>query len=158
MTKIVADRLGAGRDAEVSQVVTTTMLIALGFGVVGAVAVAAIAPWLGSDVLNIPAGLIEETDSQPFYLLSLSIPLVIFSVCCRGVLEAYQRFGRINAVRIPLGIFTYVGPLLILPLHTQSSRHRFGAAGRSRRRLRRVLALQLKTLRSRPRVARYATC
>jgi O-antigen/teichoic acid export membrane protein len=114
MTKIVADRLGAGRGDEVSQVVTTTVFIALGFGAVGALVVAAIAPWLGSVVLNIPASLIEET-IRAFFLLSLSIPLVIFSVCCRGVLEAYQQFGRINAVRIPLGAFTYVGPLLVLP-------------------------------------------
>ena len=114
MTKIVADRLGSGRDAEVPQVIATTLLITFGLSLVGAAVVASIASWLTTDVLRIPIPLTNET-IHSFYLLSVSIPLVIWSVCCRGVLEAYQRFDLVNAVRIPLGSFTFLAPLLVLP-------------------------------------------
>src|SRR5207302_8001981 len=33
----------------------------------------------------------------------------------RGLLEAYQRFGLINALRIPMGVFSFASPLLVLP-------------------------------------------
>jgi O-antigen/teichoic acid export membrane protein len=33
----------------------------------------------------------------------------------RGVLEAQQRFGVVNAIRIPTNAFTFVGPLAVLP-------------------------------------------
>jgi O-antigen/teichoic acid export membrane protein len=33
----------------------------------------------------------------------------------RGILEAAQRFDLINLVRIPLGAFTFLGPLAVLP-------------------------------------------
>ncbi len=114
MTKIVADRLGGDRSSDVSRIVATTLLITLGFSVVGAIVVANIAPWLATDVLKIPTSLTFET-IRCFYLLSVSIPVVVCSVCCRGVLEAYQRFDLVNAVRIPLGSFTFLAPLLVLP-------------------------------------------
>jgi O-antigen/teichoic acid export membrane protein len=48
-------------------------------------------------------------------LLGLAIPLVISTAGLRGVLEAHQRFGLINALRVPMGVFTFAGPLLALP-------------------------------------------
>jgi O-antigen/teichoic acid export membrane protein len=65
-------------------------------------------------VLKIPINLQSETLNS-FYLLAFSIPVVIATSGLRGILEAYQRFGFINAVRIPMGIFTFMGPLLVLP-------------------------------------------
>jgi O-antigen/teichoic acid export membrane protein len=52
---------------------------------------------------------------QAFRLLALSIPFVITTAGLRGLLEAHQRFGLINTLRIPLGVFTFAGPLLVLP-------------------------------------------
>ena len=33
----------------------------------------------------------------------------------RRILEARQRFGLINLIRVPMGSFTFIGPLLVLP-------------------------------------------
>jgi O-antigen/teichoic acid export membrane protein len=41
--------------------------------------------------------------------------VVISTAGLRGLLEAHQRFGLINALRIPMGVFTFAGPLLVLP-------------------------------------------
>jgi len=79
----------------------------------GVLTLAALSPWLVEGVLNIPAELQPET-LLTFYLLAASVPIVISSTGLQGVLEAHQRFGMINVVRIPLGVFTFLGPVLVL--------------------------------------------
>ncbi len=64
--------------------------------------------------LKIPAEMQTEV-LHGFLLLALSVPVVISTSALRGLLEAYQRFGLINALRIPMGAFAYLGPLLVLP-------------------------------------------
>jgi O-antigen/teichoic acid export membrane protein len=112
LTKIVAERLGSDERDSVPAIVMGTLRIALALGVAGAAIVMCIAPWLVTTALNIPGSLMEES-LHAFYLLALSIPLVICTVCLRGVLEANQRFDQVNAVRVPLGVFTFLGPLAV---------------------------------------------
>ena len=85
-----------------------------GFGILGAIVIAVLSPWLVYDVLNIPTKLQTET-LNAFYLLAAFVPVVISNIGLQGVLEAHQRFDLVNAVRIPLGISTYLGPVLVLP-------------------------------------------
>lgn len=114
LTKLVAERLGAGRDEEIPALVWTALGLMAFLGVLGALAVAGLSPWLVRSVLKIPAELQPETLTA-FYLLAASIPIVISTTGLRGILEAHQRFGLVNAVRIPLGIFTFLGPVAVLP-------------------------------------------
>ena len=114
LTQLVARKLGAGEDREVPTLVWTTLLLMLVLGFAGTAAVFLISPWLAGRGLNIPAALQEET-LQSFRLLGLSIPFVITTAGLRGLLEAHQRFGLINVLRIPMGVFTFAGPLLVLP-------------------------------------------
>jgi O-antigen/teichoic acid export membrane protein len=83
-------------------------------GVLGAAVVGLLSPWLVHRALNVPVALQSET-LQSFFLLALSIPVVISTAGLRGLLEAHQRFRLINALRIPMGVFTFAGPLLVLP-------------------------------------------
>ena len=114
LTKLVAERLGLGRRDEVPALIRTALLLMAGLGVVGGLVVAVLSPWLVGSVLKIPVGLQAETLSS-FYLLAFSVPIVIGTTGLRGILEAHQRFGLVNAVRIPLGIMTFLGPLAVLP-------------------------------------------
>jgi O-antigen/teichoic acid export membrane protein len=114
LTQLVAKKLGAGEDREVPTLVWTSLLLMLILGVVGAAAVILLSPWLVHSALNVPDALEPET-LQAFYLLGLSIPVVISTSGLRGLLEAHQRFGAINALRVPMGVFTFAGPLLVLP-------------------------------------------
>ncbi|NOZ51521.1 MAG: flippase [Gammaproteobacteria bacterium] len=114
LTKLVAEKLGNGHDDEIPSIFWTAMLLMAALGVLGAVVVAALSPWLVGSVLEIPSELQSETLTA-FYLLAASIPIVISATGLRGVIEAHQRFGLVNAVRMPLGVFTFIGPVVVLP-------------------------------------------
>jgi O-antigen/teichoic acid export membrane protein len=58
---------------------------------------------------------LEAETLKAFYLLSASIPLVITTVGLRGVIAAYQRFALLTAIRIPMGVLTFLGPVAVLP-------------------------------------------
>ncbi len=114
LTKLVAEKLGKGENEEVPKLIWTALLFMVVLGVFGALVIAILSPWLVTQVLNVPSELQSET-LHAFYLLAIFVPVVISSAGLQGVLEAHQRFGLINAVRIPLGIFTFLGPVLVLP-------------------------------------------
>jgi len=114
LTQLVARKLGAGEEREVPTLVWTSLLLMLLLGLLGTATLIVLAPWLVHRALHVPGALQRET-LQSFYLLGLSIPVVISTAGLRGLLEAHQRFGLINALRIPMGVFTFAGPLLILP-------------------------------------------
>jgi O-antigen/teichoic acid export membrane protein len=113
LTQLTAAKLGEGKEQEVPTLVWTSLLLMTALGVAGTVVVVAISPWLIHHVLKIPQELQEEA-LHSFYLLGLSIPVVIITAALRGLLEAYQRFALINVLRIPMGIFAYAGPMLVL--------------------------------------------
>jgi O-antigen/teichoic acid export membrane protein len=83
-------------------------------GLCGLIAFFVATPPLVHRFLRVPLNLQSEI-LKAFQVLSLSIPFVISTAGFRGVLEAKQQFGTINAVRIPLGILMFLGPLLVLP-------------------------------------------
>lgn len=114
LTKLVAEKLGKGQTGEIPSLIWTAMSLMAVLGVLGAIVIAALSPWLVASVLKVPAELQPETLTA-FYLLAASIPIVIATTGLRGILEAHQRFGLVNAVRIPLGILTFLGPLAVLP-------------------------------------------
>lgn len=114
LTQLVAKKLGAGEEREVPSIVWTSLLLMLFLGLAGTGAVLVASPWLVHRALHVPEALQPET-LRTFYLLALSIPVVIGTAGLRGLLEAHQRFDLINALRIPMGVFTFAGPLLVLP-------------------------------------------
>lgn len=114
LTQLVARKLGAGEEQEIPSVVWTSLLLMLLLGIAGAAAVFAMSPWLALRGLKIPDALDGEA-VQAFRLLGISLPFVITTAGLRGLLEAHQRFAMINALRIPMGVFSFAGPLLALP-------------------------------------------
>ena len=114
LTKQVAEKLGAGQAQEIPAVTWTALALMLFLGLVGMGVQVALSPWLVHDALKIPPAL-QRGVLHAFYLLALSIPIVISGAGLRGVLEAHQRFGLVNTVRLSMGVFTFLGPLMVLP-------------------------------------------
>ena len=114
LTKLVAEKLGEGQEHEIPSLVWTALFLMLILGFIGMLAASLLSPWLVRDALRIPQALQPET-LKTFYLLAFSIPVVISTLGLRAILEAHQCFGLINIVRIFMGSFTFLGPLLVLP-------------------------------------------
>lgn len=115
-TKFVAETLGKGEEDKVPYIVWTAVVIQAAFGVLGALVLAGITPLLVEHILNIPPELIGEAEAT-FYLLALSIPIVLVSGSFSGVLEAAQRFDLVNAIRIPSSTLTFLLPTIGLLLN-----------------------------------------
>lgn len=114
LTQIVANQSGKNDLAKLPGLVWTALAIMAVMGLVGAVLAGALSPYLISKVFKMPDQIRPEALTA-FYLLSVSIPVVVLSSGFAGILAAYHRFDFINAVRLPLGLVTFVGPLLVLP-------------------------------------------
>ena len=114
LTKMVAEKLGSRQEQDIPALVWTTLLLMLSLGLAGMVVVGLLSPWLVHEVLKIPEALQHET-LNVFYLLAGALPIVISTAGLRGVLEARQRFALTSAVRLPMGVFTFLGPLMVLP-------------------------------------------
>jgi len=113
LTQVVSDRLGAGNVEEVPRLVATAVVIMLGVGVIGSGVALAITPWAVDSALRIPPATQVEA-RRAFYLMALSVPAVTITAAFRGLLEANQRFGIVNAIKAPFGVFNFAGPALTL--------------------------------------------
>ena len=83
LTQLVARKLGAGEDSEVPTLVWTSLILMLALGLAGALVAVLLSPWMVHRALNVPVALQPET-LRSFYLLGLSIPVVISTAGLRG--------------------------------------------------------------------------
>jgi dTDP-4-dehydrorhamnose 3,5-epimerase len=114
LTKLVADKIGGNDEASIPPLAWTSLALMLALGVLGGLITLGIAPWLVYRALKVPPALQLET-LRSFQLLAASIPLVTVTSGLRGILEAQQRFRVLNFIRIPTSIFSFAGPLFVLP-------------------------------------------
>lgn len=115
-TKFVAEALGKGDKDRIASLVWTAVTVQVFLGFLGTLALISMTPFLTQHILNIPHAL-EAEGKITFYLVALSIPLVLVSSSLTGVLAAAQRFDLVNAVggsfNIANFILTFVGVLYL---------------------------------------------
>lgn len=114
LTKLVAEKLGEGATEEIPSLIWTALSGMVLLSIVVSLMLGLLSGWMVNDILKIPEELKQEAQSA-FLMLIVFVPVVIISVGFRGVLEAYQRFDMVNAVRIPLGVFSFAIPLVVIP-------------------------------------------
>jgi len=117
VTKLVAEKIGRNEEASIPPLVGTAMLLMLLLSLFGAGVLVISARWLVTNILNVSAGYERETILS-FYLVAAVLPFLINTSALRGTLIAYQRFGLINAIRIPQGILNFLAPLVVVPFTT----------------------------------------
>lgn len=113
LTKLVSERIGQNDESDLGDLIWTGLALLVLFGTAGALLLSLASEAIVTSLLKVPVSLHDEA-SLAFRVLALSIPVVIFTAGLIGLLEAHQRFGSITAVRIPLGILTFAGPLMTL--------------------------------------------
>lgn len=107
ITKYVAEALGKGDKDRMSRLAWTAMTVQVVLGSLGTLALISVTPFLIEHILNIPPALEAEAKAM-FYLVALSIPLVLVSSSLTGVLAAGQRFDLVNAVSASFNIANFV--------------------------------------------------
>jgi O-antigen/teichoic acid export membrane protein len=113
-TKFASEHIAKGEEGELHDVVWSSLIVLLVFGFLGGLLLAALNTLLVARMLHIPPALQDETH-RAFYVLAASIPFILGAAGTRGVLEAQQRFGLINAIKIPVSTALLAAPLIILP-------------------------------------------
>jgi O-antigen/teichoic acid export membrane protein len=113
LTKMIAEQLGNSKIGDIPALIQTALVLTCVLGILGTLLFAGLTRLLVEDLLNIDVALQKEV-LRAFFLMAMAIPFVIVTTCLRGILEAYQRFTVVAAVRIPMGIFIFIGPLAVL--------------------------------------------
>ncbi len=113
LTKILAEKIGVNQDEEIPGIFWTSFYMMLAISLVGTIILLFFTPTFIYNVFKISKALQPET-LKTFYVLALSIPVVTTTAGIRGALEAYQKFGIINVIRIFLGVSMFLVPLLCL--------------------------------------------
>ncbi|OYV74324.1 MAG: hypothetical protein B7Z72_00445, partial [Gemmatimonadetes bacterium 21-71-4] len=115
LTRLVSVRLAGGHDHEVGDLVWAASWLVFGLTAVLAALGFWLAPTLVDRFMKVPAEFRDQAVGV-LRLLSLALPPLVHGITLRGVLEAAQRFPLSAKLRVPLGVVTYAGPLIALPL------------------------------------------
>ena len=91
-------------------VATATVLMA-GLGVLAGILMAALAPWGVGLVHGVPD---QQEAVNAVYAMALAMPAIVLTSGFRGILEAKHAFGIVNLIRLPMGLFTFLGPLAVV--------------------------------------------
>ena len=112
LTKIIAERIGLNQTEHISKIFWTSLSLMLSTSFLATIIISFFVPTLVK-IFGISDEMQQET-LNTFYILAVAIPIVSTTAGLRGVLEAYQKFGIVNVMRVFLGVFTFLGPLLVL--------------------------------------------
>jgi O-antigen/teichoic acid export membrane protein len=117
LTQLVSEKVALGQVRDLPAAIWTALALMALLGAACAVGLFLASPWLVYSALKIPVNLRSES-LLAVRLLAVSIPLVAVTSGLRGILEAQHRFGFVNTIRVAVSVFTFLGPLAILPFST----------------------------------------
>ena len=112
LTKIVAEKIGLNQTKQIAKVFWSSLILMITISGIAAIVISLFIPTI-VNLFNISTNYQQET-IDTFFLLTFSIPIVTTMAGLRGMLEAYQKFATINLLKVFLGAFTFLGPLLVL--------------------------------------------
>ena len=113
LTRALAERIGAGRADEGAELAGAALVFLLGVSFAAAAALWLCVPALVERVLLVPPALRDQAVGG-LRVLAAAAPLVVVNAALWGVLAAHRRFREANLVTIPVSIFYYLGPVLVL--------------------------------------------
>lgn len=113
LTKVIAEKIGVGKKEQIPGIFWNSLFLIMVISLIISGILFFLVPSLTSKYFNISKTLRPEA-VYTFYALVVSIPILTTTAAVRGVLEAYQKFGVINILRVFLGTFTFLGPIIVL--------------------------------------------
>lgn len=109
LTKMIAERDDGQHAAELSSLCSTGTALVTALGVAGGLLVALGAACAGPWLARLPEALRTEAQLSLLWV-ALGIPVVVGTAALRGVLEGFQRFKTLTALRTPAGVALFLTP------------------------------------------------
>lgn len=111
LTQQLAIALTESGERRVGSLVVTATVLMAGLGVFAGVMMALLAPWGVGLIRSVPD---KQEAINAVLLMALAMPAIVLTSGFRGVLEANHAFGIINIIRLPMGLFTFLGPVVVV--------------------------------------------
>lgn len=111
LTQQLAILFGKNELKQIGPLVGTATIIMSALGLLAGLIMAVCAPW-GVSLINAVPDRQEAVNAV--YAMSLAMPFIVLTSGFRGILEARHAFGIINVIRVPMGLFTFIGPLVVV--------------------------------------------
>lgn len=98
-----------GEHKRIGSIVTTGLALLGGLGLFAGVLMVVLAETL----VGLFAGQVDRAETvAATQAMGIAMPAIILTSGLRGILEARGAFGLVNVIRVPVGVFTYLGPLV----------------------------------------------
>lgn len=111
MTKEISHALATGEQQKVPSIFWSAITMMLLLGIMVSVILVLLSSYIVGNVIKPGTGYSEIVAS--FRLLSLSLPFVIVTSGLVGFLQSHGKFKMLNSVRAPLGVYSYLAPMLV---------------------------------------------
>jgi O-antigen/teichoic acid export membrane protein len=111
LTQTVAKKIAEEKIEEVAVTINLGLFLVIFAGMCGGVLLSGISHMLGAHWLGVSAELQSDVVTS-FLIAAAGIPFTTATSGLRGVLEAYQEFGKVNVLRVLLGIANFGAPAL----------------------------------------------
>lgn len=95
----------------VGPLVMTAIALMAALGLIAGSLMMVFASWGVDLIKSVPD---REEAINAVLLMALAMPAIVLTSGFRGILEARHAFGVINLIRLPMGLFTFLGPVLVV--------------------------------------------
>lgn len=100
-----------GETERIGPMITTALLIMAVLGVAVGIALTFFAEAGVRSLADVPD---RQQAEAAVRAMAWALPMITLTSGLRGVLEARNAFGFVNLIRLPMGIFTFLGPMLVV--------------------------------------------
>jgi len=107
LTIVFANR----EDAKIGPLVFTASTLMAMLGILAGLSMVGAAEWGVSLIRDVPD---RAETVNAIYAMGIAMPFIVLTSGFRGILEARHAFGIVNLIRLPMGLFTFLGPLAVV--------------------------------------------
>lgn len=100
-----------GETERIGPMITTALAVMASLGVVVGIALALFAETGVGLLADVPD---RQQAVDAIRAMAWALPMITLTSGLRGVLEARNAFRAVNLIRLPMGIFTFLGPMLVV--------------------------------------------
>lgn len=117
LTQLLAVAIAQKEERKIGALAGTALAVMLILGMVAGGVMAVFASWGVDQIKDVP----DHADIvNAVWAMAIAMPAIILTTGFRGVLEATHDFKIINAIRLPMGLFTFVAPVAVVWLGSTS--------------------------------------